>query len=201
MRELSSPFLPSHHQKKLAVPPEDYLWSLVCFNPSFFPGEFHGQKSLAGCNPWGLRVGHNWVTNTFTLVKYNCWVHPCLIFFLKICYLAWSYSRKKLESGHLPPKSDHSTPSLANSQIKFWRSTSQYIAPPSTPTLAICPSLPIPSDKIFLVLREDCHRTSSWRFHFNTFSLMLSIHYSVVAATASNPHSMPSKFQGTSTSL
>ena len=87
MRELSSPFLPSHHQKKLAVPPEDYLWSLVCFNPSFFPGEFHGQKSLAGCNPWGLRVGHNWVTNTFTLVKYKCWVHPCLIFFLK--YATW----------------------------------------------------------------------------------------------------------------
>ena len=23
--------------------------------PVFFPGEFHGQRSLMGCNPWGLR--------------------------------------------------------------------------------------------------------------------------------------------------
>lgn len=54
---------------------------------------------------------------------------PLFNFFLKICYLAWSYSRKKLESGHLPPKSDHSTPSLANCQVKFWRSASEHIAP------------------------------------------------------------------------
>ena len=23
--------------------------------PVFFPGEFHGQRSLAGCSPWGHR--------------------------------------------------------------------------------------------------------------------------------------------------
>ena len=34
--------------------------------PVFSPGEFHGQRSLAGYTPWGCRVGHNWVTNTFT---------------------------------------------------------------------------------------------------------------------------------------
>ena len=29
-------------------------------NPlQFLPGEFHGQRSLAGCSPWGFRVKHN----------------------------------------------------------------------------------------------------------------------------------------------
>ena len=28
------------------------------------PGEFHGQRNLAGSTPWGCRVGHDWVTNT-----------------------------------------------------------------------------------------------------------------------------------------
>ena len=27
--------------------------------PVFWPGESHGQRSLAGCSPWGCRVGHN----------------------------------------------------------------------------------------------------------------------------------------------
>ena len=31
----------------------------------FLPGEFHGQRSLEGYSPWGHRVGHDWVTNTF----------------------------------------------------------------------------------------------------------------------------------------
>ena len=35
----------------------------------FSPGEFHGQRSLAGYSPWGSqRVGHNWATNTFKQV-------------------------------------------------------------------------------------------------------------------------------------
>ena len=25
----------------------------------FFPGEAHGQRSVAGCSPWGRRVGLN----------------------------------------------------------------------------------------------------------------------------------------------
>ena len=28
--------------------------------PVFLPGEFHGQRSLAGYSLWGHRVGHNW---------------------------------------------------------------------------------------------------------------------------------------------
>ena len=33
--------------------------------PTFLPGEFHGQRSLAGYSlVWGHRVGHNWATNT-----------------------------------------------------------------------------------------------------------------------------------------
>ena len=35
--------------------------------PVFLPWVFHGQWSLVGWSPWGLqRVGHDWVTNTFT---------------------------------------------------------------------------------------------------------------------------------------
>ena len=30
--------------------------------PVFLPGEFHGQRSLAGYSPWGHRVQHNWET-------------------------------------------------------------------------------------------------------------------------------------------
>ena len=30
--------------------------------PVFWPGKSHGQRSLAGCSPWGLRVRHNLVT-------------------------------------------------------------------------------------------------------------------------------------------
>ena len=25
----------------------------------FLPGKSHGQRSLAGCSPWGRRVGHD----------------------------------------------------------------------------------------------------------------------------------------------
>ena len=34
---------------------------------AFWPGEFHGQRSLAGYSPWGSqRVRYHWVTNTHT---------------------------------------------------------------------------------------------------------------------------------------
>ena len=29
--------------------------------PVFFPGKFHGQRSLMGYSPWGCRVEHRWV--------------------------------------------------------------------------------------------------------------------------------------------
>ena len=32
---------------------------------SSIPGEFHGQRSLAGYSPWGCRVGHARVTDNF----------------------------------------------------------------------------------------------------------------------------------------
>ena len=42
---------------------EDPLEKEVATHSSSLPGEFHGQGSLAGRSPWGLkRVGHNWVT-------------------------------------------------------------------------------------------------------------------------------------------
>ena len=38
----------------------------------FLPGEFHGQRSLAGYSPWGRKVGHDWVTNT----SFMRWQNP-----------------------------------------------------------------------------------------------------------------------------
>ena len=32
--------------------------------PRFWPGEFHGQRKLAGYSPWGHRVGRDWANNT-----------------------------------------------------------------------------------------------------------------------------------------
>ena len=36
--------------------------------PVFVPGESHGQRNMEGYSPWGHRVRHDWVTNTFTLL-------------------------------------------------------------------------------------------------------------------------------------
>ena len=37
--------------------------------PVFWPGEFQGQRSLAGYSPWGRTVRHNWVPFSFFLNK------------------------------------------------------------------------------------------------------------------------------------
>ena len=37
-------------------------WQLT---PGFLPGKSQGQRSLAGCRPWGRRVRHDWVIKTF----------------------------------------------------------------------------------------------------------------------------------------
>ena len=34
--------------------------------PLFLPGEIHGQRSLVGFHQWSHRVGHDWMTNTFS---------------------------------------------------------------------------------------------------------------------------------------
>ena len=36
-------------------------WKLT---PVFLPRESHGQRSLEGYSPWGLRIGHDWANNT-----------------------------------------------------------------------------------------------------------------------------------------
>ena len=38
--------------------------------PVFLPGEFHGQRNLAGSQ----RIRHNWQTNTFTFFSFNMYV-------------------------------------------------------------------------------------------------------------------------------
>ena len=35
--------------------------------PVLLPGEFHGQRSLAGYNLWGRRVKYDWATTTFII--------------------------------------------------------------------------------------------------------------------------------------
>ena len=37
----------------------------------FLPGEFHGQRSLAGCSPWGGK--ESYTTEILTLSTVNWW--------------------------------------------------------------------------------------------------------------------------------
>ena len=50
--------------------------------PVFLLRGFHGQRSLVGCSPWCHRVGHDWVTSSFTfallLVSLFCSVELCV---------------------------------------------------------------------------------------------------------------------------
>ena len=65
--------------------------------PVFLPGKSHGQRSLAGYSPWGHRVGHNWVTNTFTL-------HPSILFLSQMSRCPFSSFIKPDISCGLPPQ-------------------------------------------------------------------------------------------------
>ena len=38
---------------------EDSLEKGIAIHSIFLPGEFHGQRSLAGYSAWSSRVGHN----------------------------------------------------------------------------------------------------------------------------------------------
>ena len=40
--------------------------------PVFFPGEFHGQKSLVGYSSWSCRIRHDWVTSSHSLYLTVC---------------------------------------------------------------------------------------------------------------------------------
>ena len=40
----------------------------------FLSGEFHRQRSPLGYTPQGYRVGHNWVTNTFTFTFFMSYI-------------------------------------------------------------------------------------------------------------------------------
>ena len=75
--------------------------------PVVLPGEFHGQRSLAGHSPWCCRVGHNRATFTFTVPFANVcvlsiYIHtygncsffclsslsfPCILWLLHLFYL------------------------------------------------------------------------------------------------------------------
>ena len=44
-------------------------WRKECQStPIFLPGEFHGQRRLAGYSPRGHRVRHDWVPNTWQYI-------------------------------------------------------------------------------------------------------------------------------------
>ena len=49
--------------------------------PKFLPRKFHGQRSLAGYSPWGLRVGHDWAC-----------MHTCISCLLvSKCFPVWKF--------------------------------------------------------------------------------------------------------------
>ena len=58
------------------IPWEDWRreWQTT---PIFLPGEFHGQRSLEGCSPWGLKEADTteWLTHTHTHTQWEeIWV-------------------------------------------------------------------------------------------------------------------------------
>ena len=58
--------------------------------PVLLPGEFHGQRNLAGYSPWDCRVRHNWATNfqTCSLKTHRSFcVDMCEVFLL--CFEWW----------------------------------------------------------------------------------------------------------------
>ena len=67
--------------KNLPAMQETWIWSLGQEDtlrrewlptPVFWPGEFHGQRSLEGLQSMELqRAGHHWMTNTFTYLNKN----------------------------------------------------------------------------------------------------------------------------------
>ena len=74
-------------------------WLCVCVcvrmvwqsTPVFLPGEFHGQRSLAGYSQWVHRVRHDWTTYTLSSLKTKWEVKFCftqLIFFKHL--FCWS---------------------------------------------------------------------------------------------------------------
>ena len=44
---------------------------MALLNEVYLPGEFHGQRSLAGYSPWVHRVGRDWATNIFTFFTFQ----------------------------------------------------------------------------------------------------------------------------------
>ena len=55
---------------------------------SVVAGESHGQRSLAGCSPWGHRVGHDWATNTLMIERLeNTKLKVAARFFLCVEYI------------------------------------------------------------------------------------------------------------------
>ena len=62
--------------KNLPAMRETWAWSPTWRRkwqpiPIFLPKRSHGQRNLAGSSPWGLRVRHDWLTNTL-IIESNC---------------------------------------------------------------------------------------------------------------------------------
>ena len=59
--------------------------------PVFLPGEFHGQRSLAGCSPWGRKESDMTerlmlsILNVNSLSKFKCLLLMIMIFIIFYC--------------------------------------------------------------------------------------------------------------------
>ena len=92
---------------------DDPLEKEMATHPSILAWESHGQRSLAGCNPWGCRVRHDWtdwalvhgssifsflrdfiqfsaVTASIYISNISSQMLPFLQILANICYL-WSF--------------------------------------------------------------------------------------------------------------
>ena len=100
--------------------------------PVFLPGESHGQRSLAGYNPWGCRAGHDWATNTHTHI-YICFNYICKTQperSMRLLWEVWTCSRPRtagLFLGYTQDGRHHElchVPSCLISPSNYWAWTS-----------------------------------------------------------------------------
>ena len=79
---LAPPGKPSSTYRWASRSVMSYSEKAMAPTPVLLPGKPHGWKSLVGCSPWGLWVGHDWTTSIslFTFLHWRRKWQPTPVF-------------------------------------------------------------------------------------------------------------------------
>ena len=97
------------------------VWATREHTPVFLPGESHGQRSLAGCSPWGLKESD--VTEWLTLSVIYIYTHTFRMnHYSNVCKISSCVDEEvHMKSDHIRSGSNNNvirTPEV--SSAKFW---------------------------------------------------------------------------------